>query len=192
MQLLHNFYLFFDFWNQALWHLSLMVDELRRCQERTFVWNDSLGRYWEARDFAPEEELRTMQGTWKDFSNYKQQYKRYGYGYLNAIPAQHCVLIEMYRAYNNEQWVWAPYYSVHKQLAGLIDIATYIDDPAIAQKALLIAKDMGLWVWNRMHYRTFVKSDGNSQERRARPGNRHEMWNIPNRLQMQYVKIHAS
>ena len=84
----------------------------------------------------------------------------------------------MYRAYNNESWVWAPYYSVHKQLAGLIDIATYIDDKATAAKALLIAKDMGLWVWNRLHYRTFVKSDGRQDERRAKPGNRYEMWNM--------------
>ena len=155
-----------------------MVDGLRECQERTFVWNEQLGRYWEARDFAPEEELKTMQGTWADFDRYKQAYGKYGYGYLNAIPAQHCVLIEMYRAYNNDSWVWAPYYSVHKQLAGLIDIATYIDDKAVAKKALLIAKDMGLWVWNRLHYRTYVKSDGRQDERRARPGNRYEMWNM--------------
>jgi len=159
-------------------NIRLMVDELRQCQERTFVWNDDLGRYWEARDFAPEDELRQLQGTWKDFDNYKQHYQQYGYGYLNAIPAQHCVLIEMYRAYNNDAWVWAPYYSVHKQLAGLIDIATYIDQKDIADKALLIAKDMGLWVWNRLHYRTFVKSDGNQEERRQRPGNRYEMWNM--------------
>ena len=155
-----------------------MVNGLRECQERTFVWNDNLGRYWEARDFAPEEELKTMQGTWADFDRYKQHPERYGYGYLNAIPAQHCVLIEMYRAYNNEQWVWAPYYSVHKQLAGLIDIATYIDDKPTAAKALLIAKDMGLWVWNRLHYRTYVKHEGSLEERRARPGNRYEMWNM--------------
>ena len=155
-----------------------MVNELRECQERTFVWNEQLGRYWEARDFAPEEDLRQMQGTWADFDHYKQEYQKYGYGYLNAIPAQHCALIEMYRAYNNDSWVWAPYYSVHKQLAGLIDIATYIDDKATAAKALLIAKDMGLWVWNRLHYRTFVKSDGTQAERRARPGNRYEMWNM--------------
>ncbi len=155
-----------------------MVDGLRECQERTFVWNEQLGRYWEARDFAPEEELKTMQGTWADFDRYKQAYRKYGYGYLNAIPAQHCVLIEMYRAYNNDSWVWAPYYSVHKQLAGLIDIATYIDDKAVAKKALLIARDMGLWVWNRLHYRTYVKSDGRQDERRARPGNRYEMWNM--------------
>ena len=158
--------------------IVLMVNELRACQERTFVWNAELGRYWEARDFAPEAELREMKGTWKDFDEYKQHCDQYGYGYLNAIPAQHCALIEMYRAYNNEAWVWAPYYSVHKQLAGLIDIATYIDDKATAQKAERIAIDMGLWVWNRLHYRTFVKSDGTQEERRARPGNRYEMWNM--------------
>ncbi|MDO4993468.1 MAG: glycoside hydrolase family 127 protein [Bacteroidales bacterium] len=158
--------------------ITLMVDELRRCQERTFVWNEKLGRYWEARDFAPEAELREMKGTWKDFDEYKQHYEQYGYGYLNAIPAQHCALIEMYRAYNNEQWVWAPYYSVHKQLAGLIDIATYLDDKKVRQKAERIAIDMGLWVWNRLHYRTFVKSDGTQEERRAKPGNRYEMWNM--------------
>jgi DUF1680 family protein len=159
-------------------NIRLMVDELRACQERTFVWDDKLGRYWEARDFAPEEELKGLQGKWADFDRYKKDYRKYGYGYLNAIPAQHCVLVEMYRAYNNDSWVWAPYYSVHKQLAGLIDIANYIDDKEIAQKALLTAKDMGLWVWNRLHYRTYVKSDGNQEERRQRPGNRYEMWNM--------------
>ena len=159
-------------------NIRLIVDELRACQERTFVYDKALGRYREARDFAPEAELREMKGTWKDFDNYKKDYAHYGYGYLNAIPAQHCALIEMYRAYNNENWVWAPYYSVHKQLAGLIDIANYIDDKAIAKKALLIAKDMGLWVWNRLHYRTFVQSDGTQEERRAHPGNRYEMWNM--------------
>ena len=159
-------------------NIKMMVDELRQCQELTFVWDEKLGRYWEARDFAPEEELRQMQGTWSDFDRYKKDCRKYGYGYLNAIPAQHCVLIEMYRAYNNESWVWAPYYSVHKQLAGLIDIATNIDDKEVAEKALLIAKDMGLWVWNRLHYRTYVKSDGRQDERRVRPGNRYEMWNM--------------
>ena len=159
-------------------NITEMVNGLRECQERTFVWNEQLGRYWEARDFAPEEELRQMKGTWADFDRYKQEPGKYGYGYLNAIPAQHCVLIEMYRAYNNDSWVWAPYYSVHKQLAGLIDIATYIDDRSVAAKALLTAKDMGLWVWNRLHYRTYVKSDGRQDERRARPGNRYEMWNM--------------
>ena len=159
-------------------NIRQMVDELRQCQERTFVFDEALGRYREARDLAPEEELRSLKGSWEAFDTYKLDCAHYGYGYLNAIPAQHCVLIEMYRAYNNEQWVWAPYYSVHKQLAGLIDIATYVDDRAIRRKALLIAKDMGLWVWNRLHYRTYVKTDGTQEERRLTPGNRYEMWNM--------------
>lgn len=155
-----------------------MVNELRECQEKTFVYNKELKRNWEARDFAPEAELREMKGTWAAFDEYKKHPELYGYGYINAIPAQHCALIEMYRAYNNSDWVWAPYYSVHKQLAGLIDIATYFDDKEICDKALLIAKDMGLWVWNRMHYRTYVKQDGTQDECRAKPGNRYEMWDM--------------
>lgn len=160
--------------------IERMVNELRECQERTFVWDEKLGRYWEARDYAPEEELKQMKGTWAAFDEYKKDYKKYGYGYLNAIPAAHPALIECYRAYNNEDWVWAPYYTIHKQLAGLIDISNAMksDDPQIAAKALLVAKDMGLWVWNRMHYRTYVQKEGNKAERQARPGNRYEMWNM--------------
>ena len=159
-------------------NITRMVNELRQCQEKTFVYNKELKRNWEARDFAPEAELREMKGTWAAFDEYKKHPELYGYGYINAIPAQHCALIEMYRAYNNSDWVWAPYYSVHKQLAGLIDIATYFDDKEICDKALLIAKDMGLWVWNRMHYRTYVKQDGTQDERRVKPGNRYEMWDM--------------
>ena len=155
-----------------------MVDELRTCQELTFVWDNKLGRYREARDLIPEAEFARLEGTWKAFDRYKKDYRNYGYGYLNAIPAQHPVLIEKYAPYNNEKGVWAPYYTIHKQLAGLVDIATNVDDPEIAAKALLIAKDMGLWVWNRLHYRTYVKTDEDQAERRARPGNRYEMWNM--------------
>ncbi|MDE7165587.1 MAG: glycoside hydrolase family 127 protein [Bacteroidaceae bacterium] len=155
-----------------------MVDEMRQCQERTFLWSDSLGRYWEARDLAPGDSLLNLKGTWADFDRYKRDYRHYGYGYLNAIPPQHALLVEAYRPYNNEAWVWAPYYTIHKQLAGLIDIARNIDEPDVAAKAILIARDMGLWVWNRLHYRTFVQTEGTQAERRERPGNRYEMWNM--------------
>ena len=155
-----------------------MVDELRACQELTFVWDSKLGRYREARDLVPEEEFEGLEGTWQAFDRYKKDCRKYGYGYINAIPAQHPVLIEKYAPYNNEKGVWAPYYTIHKQLAGLMDISENIDDPDLAAKALLIAKDMGLWVWNRLHYRTYVKTDGDKDERRARPGNRYEMWNM--------------
>ena len=170
--------------------MERMVNELRQCQERTFVWSDSLGRYFEARDFAPEAQLKEMKGNWQAFNEYKKDYAHYGYGYLNAIPAAHPALIECYRAYNNEEWVWAPYYTIHKQLAGLIDISNVMRDSRftapsghmsaqeVSAKALQIAKDMGLWVWNRLHYRTYIQTDGSKAERQARPGNRYEMWNM--------------
>lgn len=166
--------------DELLKRIARMVNELRACQERTFVYSDSLGRYFEARDYAPESQLQQMQGTWAAFDQYKRDYKHYGYGYLNAIPAAHPALIEYYRAYNNEDWVWAPYYTIHKQLAGLIDIATVLQDAdsKLAAKALRTATDMGLWVWNRMHYRTYCQTEGSADERRSRPGNRFEMWNM--------------
>ena len=163
---------------QLMDRIRTMVDELREMQEMTFVWDEGLGRYREARDYAPEEEIMSMGGSWEDFDEYKKDVKNYGYGYINAIPAAHCVLIERYAPYNNQTGVWAPYYTVHKILAGLIDISLNVEDKAVADKAFLIAKDMGLWVWNRMHYRTYVKMDGDQAERRARPGNRYEMWNM--------------
>ena len=166
---------------ELLSRIRRMVDELRECQEITFVRNEAEGRWREARDLAPERAdapegttaLEDLLGTWEAFDEYKQHPEDYGYGYLNAIPAQHPVLVEMYRPYHNEKWVWAPYYTIHKQLAGLIDIADNVDDAAIAQKARLIATDMGLWVWNRLKYRTYV-----SDSSRERPGNRAEMWNM--------------
>lgn len=164
--------------DSLLARMRTMVDCLRECQERTFVYDEALGRYREARDYAPEAELREMKGTWEAFDEYKKSYSEYGYGYLNAIPAAHCALVEMYRPYNNKDWVWAPYYVVHKQLAGLIDIASLVDDKAISKKALKIAEDMGLWVWNRLKYRTFLDSSGTSETRRSTPGNRYEMWNM--------------
>jgi len=180
-------------------NIERMINEMRECQERTFVYDDKLGRYREARDYAPETELKQMKGSWDAMNEQKMDYAKYGYGYMNAIPASHCALIEDYRPYNNEEGVWAPYYTVHKQLAGLIDIANimrtkpglsstlhdvfvypkgHLSPQEIADKAQLIAKDMGLWVWNRMHYRTYIKRDGDKAERQARPGNRYEMWNM--------------
>ena len=53
-----------------------MVDELRACQERTFVWDSTLNRYREARDYAPEEVLMKMGGSWADFDKYKKDYRK--------------------------------------------------------------------------------------------------------------------
>ena len=52
-----------------------MVDGLRECQELTFVWDNKLGRYREARDLAPEPELLKLKGDWASFDKYKKDCK---------------------------------------------------------------------------------------------------------------------
>ena len=152
-------------------NIARMVDELRECQERTFVWCDSLGRYWEARDFASEEELRHMQGTWEDFDRYKTQYSKYGIRISERHTGTARRLIEMYRAYNNNSWVVGALLFDTQAAGGDLSISRHtVDDDRIADKALLIAKDMGLWVWNRMHYRTYVETGGHTGAAACTPG----------------------
>lgn len=150
-------------------NMNRMVDEIRECQERTFVKNGS-GEWIEARDYFDDSRLQTAQGTWTAFNAYKTEYEQEGYGYVNCIPAAHPILLENYRGYDNTNWLWAPYYSIHKQLAGLIDIYQYTGN----EKALLVAKDMGLWIWNRLKFRTYLGASGD----RSKRGNRYDMWNI--------------
>ena len=59
-------------------NITRMVNELRECQEKTFVYNKELKRNWEARDFAPEAELIEMKGTWTAFDEYKKHPELYG------------------------------------------------------------------------------------------------------------------
>lgn len=60
-------------------------------------------------------------------------------GYLSAFP------LSFFDRLESGQQVWAPYYTLHKILAGLIDCYRYLGN----KQALDVAKRMGLWVYNR-------------------------------------------
>jgi len=85
--------------------------------------------------------------------------KWFGYGYINAIPPIHLVLNERYGTYS--AWVWAPYYGVHKQLAGFMDCYYSFkdsEDPElrdVAETAFQICKDMCHWISNRLTSKAF-------------------------------------
>ncbi len=57
-------------------------------------------------------------------------------GYLSAFPE------ELFDRVEARQDVWAPYYTLHKIMAGLLDVHRATDDPA----ALETVKDMAAWV----------------------------------------------
>ena len=61
-------------------------------------------------------------------------------GYLHAIPEEHFDRIEN----GNTSGTWVPWYSMHKILAGLIDVYTFTGN----KDALKIASKLGDWVYS--------------------------------------------
>lgn len=61
-------------------------------------------------------------------------------GYLHAIPESHYEQIES----GNTSGTWVPWYSMHKILAGLIDVYTFTGN----ENALHIASKLGDWVYS--------------------------------------------
>ncbi|WP_198655164.1 beta-L-arabinofuranosidase domain-containing protein [Streptomyces geranii] len=64
-------------------------------------------------------------------------------GYLAAYPETQFILLESYTTYPT---IWAPYYTCHKILRGLLDAHTLGGN----QQALTIASKMGDWVHSRL------------------------------------------
>lgn len=67
----------------------------------------------------------------------------WGEGYLSAYPPDQFALLEQYTTYPT---IWAPYYTLHKILAGLLDCYQYAEN----EKALRIACGIGSWVYARL------------------------------------------
>jgi len=98
----------------------------------------------------------------------------FGYGYINATPPIHLILNERYGTYS--AWVWAPYYGVHKQLAGFMDCYYLLKDNAdpnvraLAQISFQICKDMSHWISNRLTTKCFIGSSRSGTNPKV-PGN---------------------
>ncbi|WP_197528325.1 beta-L-arabinofuranosidase domain-containing protein [Aeoliella mucimassa] len=79
--------------------------------------------------------------------NIRTDYWNWGEGFISGYPPDQFIMLEQGASYGggNHQ-VWAPYYTLHKLLAGLLDCYEVGGDP----KALEVARDMGLWVHCRL------------------------------------------
>lgn len=77
----------------------------------------------------------------------RTDYWNWGEGYISGYPPDQFIMLEYGASYgsrNNQ--IWAPYYTLHKILAGLMDCYEVSDNPG----ALETAKGMGLWVYRRL------------------------------------------
>ena len=77
----------------------------------------------------------------------RTDYWNWGLGYISAYPPDQFIMLENGAKYGGqENQVWAPYYTLHKILAGLIDVYEVGGN----EKALKVAEGMAEWVHTRL------------------------------------------
>ncbi|MCG6187138.1 beta-L-arabinofuranosidase domain-containing protein [Maribellus maritimus] len=77
----------------------------------------------------------------------RTDYWNWGKGFISAYPPDQFIMLENGASYGTDSTkIWAPYYTLHKILAGLMDIYEVGGN----EKALEIVKGMGDWVYTRL------------------------------------------
>lgn len=77
----------------------------------------------------------------------RTDYWNWGIGFISAYPPDQFIMLEKGAIYGTQKTrIWAPYYTLHKILAGLLDVYEVSGN----EKALTIAKGMGDWVHARI------------------------------------------
>ncbi|MEL1253553.1 beta-L-arabinofuranosidase domain-containing protein [Flavobacterium sp. DGU38] len=77
----------------------------------------------------------------------RTDYENWGIGFISAYPPDQFIMLENGATYGGQKTqIWAPYYTLHKILAGLMDVYEVSGN----EKALATAKGMGDWVYARM------------------------------------------
>ena len=77
----------------------------------------------------------------------RTDYWNWGKGFISAYPPDQFIMLEKGATYGgDDDQVWAPYYTLHKILAGLMDIYEVTGN----EKALEIVKGMSDWVYARL------------------------------------------
>ena len=78
----------------------------------------------------------------------RTDYWNWGVGFVSAYPPDQFIMLEKGATYGTQDsQIWAPYYTLHKILAGLLDSYEVGGNP----KALEIAKGMGGWAYTRLN-----------------------------------------
>lgn len=77
----------------------------------------------------------------------RRDYWNWGEGFISAYPPDQFIMLEQGAFYGgNNQGIWAPYYTLHKILAGLLDCYEVGGNP----QALALASGMAQWVGARL------------------------------------------
>jgi DUF1680 family protein len=78
----------------------------------------------------------------------RTDYQNWGKGFISAYPPDQFIMLESGAKYGGQKTqIWAPYYTLHKILAGLLDVYEVSGN----KKALGVATNMGDWVYARLN-----------------------------------------
>lgn len=127
--------------------INTMIDELYRLSKLS-------GKPYQANvanadpTQVPKEPLKDEYDSDLSVSGIRTDYWNWGEGFISAYPPDQFIMLEAGAKYGGQKnQVWAPYYTLHKILAGLLDVYIVTGN----KKALEIAVDMSDWVHERLN-----------------------------------------
>ncbi len=127
--------------------MDYMVDVLYELSQMSGRLQKSGGEYVADPTAVPPGPGKSTYDSDLSENGIRTDYWNWGEGFISAYPPDQFIMLENGATYGTQPTqVWAPYYTLHKILAGLMDIHEVSGN----EKALEIAKGMGDWVYARL------------------------------------------
>lgn len=127
--------------------MNYMVNTLYQLSQMSGSPKETGGKYISDPAAVPFGPGKTAYDSDLSAEGIRTDYWNWGKGFISAYPPDQFIMLENGAAYGGQKTqIWAPYYTLHKILAGLMDVYEVSGN----EKALKTAKGMGDWVYVRM------------------------------------------
>ncbi|WNH11872.1 beta-L-arabinofuranosidase domain-containing protein [Thalassobellus suaedae] len=127
--------------------MTYMVDVLYKLSQMSGKPKEAGGTFVSDPTAVPPGANRTGFDSDLSEDGIRTDYWNWGEGFISAYPPDQFIMLENGANYGGQKTqIWAPYYTLHKILAGLMDIYEISGN----EKALEVAKGMGSWVHARL------------------------------------------
>tara|TARA_R110002033_G_scaffold56090_3_gene105020 strand:- start:145877 stop:148945 length:3069 start_codon:yes stop_codon:yes gene_type:complete len=139
-------------YNKSLQHnfgnkMESMVNTLYKLSQMSGQPKEGIGAYVSDPTVVPPGLGKVDYDSELSEEGIRTDYWNWGKGYISAYPPDQFIMLEKGATYGGQKTqIWAPYYTLHKILVGLMDVYEVSGN----EKALEIAEGMGQWVYARM------------------------------------------
>ncbi len=127
--------------------MNYMIDTLYDLSQKSGVPREAGGEAVADSSKVPPGAGRAGYDSTMAVGQERNDYQNWGKGFISAYAPDQFIMLEHGATYGgNANQIWAPYYTLHKILAGLLDCYEVGGN----KKALEIATGMGIWVEERL------------------------------------------